>query len=57
MKNLFVTLMLIASTSAWSCESELLDQDFRKLASKEGATYAKAMQELSGSQLKPLTCG
>jgi glutathione peroxidase len=35
MKNLFVTLLLITSTSAWSCESELLDQDFRKLASKE----------------------
>jgi hypothetical protein len=35
MKNLFVTLLLITSTCAWSCESELLDQDFRRLASME----------------------
>jgi glutathione peroxidase len=42
MKNLFVTLLLITSTSAWSCESELLDQDFRKLASKEGVNLCES---------------
>ena len=35
MKNLILTISLLASAGAWACESDLLDQDFRKLASKD----------------------
>lgn len=35
MKNLILMFSLLASAGAWACESDLLDQDFRKLASKD----------------------
>jgi len=35
MKKLICIFLLMTSTSAWSCDSALLDQDFRKLASKD----------------------
>jgi len=35
MKKLICIFLLMTSTSVWSCDSALLDQDFRKLASKD----------------------
>lgn len=35
MKNLIMIFSLMASASVWACDSDLLDQDFRKLASTD----------------------
>ncbi len=42
MKNLILIFALMASTSVWACDSDLLDQDFRKLASKDEVNLCDA---------------
>jgi len=42
MKNLLLIFLLMASAAVWACESELLDQDFRKLASKSEINLCEA---------------
>ena len=42
MKNLIALLLMIASLPALACESELLDQNFRRLASTEEVNLCEA---------------
>ena len=42
MKSVFVLLLLTISTSVWSCNSDLLNQDFRKLASNESVNLCES---------------
>ena len=42
MKTLLTLLITMTSLSAWACDSALLDQDFRRLASTEEVNLCEA---------------
>ena len=42
MKTFTLFALLIASSNTWACESDLLDQNFRKLASKDELNLCEA---------------
>jgi glutathione peroxidase len=44
MKKLLTGILLLASANAWACNSELLDQDFRKLASTDEVNLCEAYE-------------
>ncbi len=44
MKPLFALLLLLASANVLACDSDLLDQDFRKLASEDSVNLCEAYE-------------
>ncbi len=44
MKPLFALLLLLASANVLACDSDLLDQDFRKLASEDKVNLCEAYE-------------
>ena len=44
MKSLFALLLLLASANVFACDSDLLDHDFRKLASEDQVNLCEAYE-------------
>ncbi|MBT8071031.1 MAG: glutathione peroxidase [Xanthomonadales bacterium] len=44
MRYLLAGILMMTSAGAWACDSKLLDQDFRKLASKDSVNLCEAYQ-------------